>query len=186
MRSLDKPDERDTPPDEVLDPLLVTARELGGAVTKLQQSDIDTPASRALRDIGIAADGFDQNSNPPPFIDPETGIAYWIGVFQPDKDDPANCVTSVLSLGRDPETGEVEALLAPCVPGDWDKAYGAAEYLLGIVEKDGIDHGLDAAEGMALASDQRALWDEKRGIPLEQDAAENLADYTRDQWEIDL
>ena len=186
MRSLDMPDERDTPPDEALDPLLVTARELGGAVTKLQQSDIDTPTSRALRDIGIAADGFDPNTNPPPFIDPETGIAYWIGVFQPDKDDPANCVTSVLSVGRDPETGEVEAQLAPCVPGDWDKAYGAAEYLLGIVEKDGIDHGLDAAEGMALASDQRALWDEKRGIPLEQNAAENLADYTRDQWEIDL
>ena len=107
-------------------------------------------------------------------------------MFQPDKGDPDNAVTSILSLGRDPDTGEVEAQLAPVVPGDWDKAYGAAEYLLGVVEKGGIERAFEAAEGMALAADQRDLWEQERGIPLEPDAAQDLADYTRDQWEIDL
>ena len=95
-------------------------------------------------------------------------------------------MTSILTLGRDAESGEVEAQLAPCVPGDWDKAYNAAEYLLGVVEKGGIERVFDAAEGMALASGQRELWQDERGIPLAGDAAQDLADYSQDQWELDL
>ena len=167
MQTLDTPD---LPPDEI----------------ELDAPEVETPAFRALRDIGIAAEGFDPEADPPPFIDPETGTAYWIGVFQPDKDDPDNAVTSILSLGRDPDTGEVEAQLAPVVPGNWDKAYGAAEYLLGVVEKDGIERAFETAEGMALATDQRDFWEAERGMPLAPDAAQDLADYTRDQWEIDL
>ncbi len=148
--------------------------------------DSNSPSFKALHEIGVTADGFDPDTDPAPFIDADTGIAYWIGVFQPDKDDPSNCVTSILTLGRDANTGAVEAQLAPCVPGDWEKAYGAAEYLLGVLEKGDIERTFDAAEGMALAADQRALWERERGIPLEPDAAQGLADYTRDQWEIDL
>jgi len=167
MQTLDAPD---LPPDEL----------------ELDAPEVETPAFKALRDIGIAADGFDPEADPPPFIDPETGTAYWIGVFQPDKDDPDNCVTSILSLGRDPDTGEMEAQLAPCVPGDWDKTYEAAEYLLGVVEKGGIERAFETAEGMALATDQRDLWEAERGMPLAPDAASDLADFTRDEWEIDL
>ena len=180
-RSLNVLDAPDLPPDDFqLENLFDLEDEPAPAV------DTETPTFKALREIGLTADGFNPEADPPPFIDPETGTAYWIGVFQPDKDDPDNCVTSILSLGRDPETGEVEAQLAPCVPGEWDKAYGAAEYLLSVVEKGGIERAFEAAEGMALAADQRELWDRERGIPLEPDAAQDLADYARDQWEIDL
>lgn len=180
-RSLDSIAGPDLPSNEFdLDDLFGLDSEPGQTV------ETDTATFKALREIGIAADGFDPDSDPPPFVDPETGTAYWIGVFQPDRNDPDNAVTSILSLGRDPETGEVEAQLAPIVPGEWDKAYGAAEYLLGVVEKGGIERAFEAAEGMALASDQRELWERERGIPLEPDAAQDLADYTRDQWEIDL
>lgn len=180
-RSLDSIAAPDLPPDEFdLEALF------GRETDPVQSLETDTPTFKALREIGISADGFDPDNDPPPFVDPETGTAYWIGVFQPDKNDPDNAVTSILSLGRDPETGEVEAQLAPIVPGEWDKAYGAAEYLLGVVEKGGIDRAFEAAEGMALASDQRELWERERGIPLEADAAQDLADFTRDQWEIEL
>ncbi|MFZ2880717.1 MAG: hypothetical protein WA009_14350 [Phototrophicaceae bacterium] len=177
MRSLDAPD---LPPDN-----LDLEAIFGDDIASLAES-ADSATFKALRDIGIDANGFDPETDPPPFIDPDTGTAYWIGVFQPDKGDPDNAVTSILSLGRDPDTGEVEAQLAPVVPGDWDKAYGAAEYLLGVVERGGIERAFEAAEGMALAADQRDLWESERGIPLEPDAAQDLADYTRDQWEIDL
>ncbi len=181
MRTLDTSILPDLPPEDfALEDLFDLETEPTRAV------DPDSPSFKALHEIGVTADGFDPDTDPPPFIDAETGTAYWIGVFQPDKDDPSNCVTSILTLGRDPDTGEVEAQLAPCVPGEWDKAYGAAEYLLGVLEKGGIERTFDAAEGMALAADQRALWERERGIPLEPDAAQDLADYTRDQWEIDL
>jgi len=131
---------RDDPPDHQLEPLLQTALDLGGVA-----NDLETDASRpdigqsstfeALSAIGIEAEGFDPAKNPPPFYDAEAGTAYWIGVFQPDKDDRENCVTSILSLGRDPETGDLEAQLAPCVPGDWDKAYASAEYLIQVAQK---------------------------------------------------
>src|SRR5258708_37225591 len=54
-------------------------------------------------------------------------------------EDPKNCVASVLSLGRNPETGELEAQLAPCVPGDWDKAFESSQHLLSVMERGGID-----------------------------------------------
>ena len=44
----------------------------------------------------------------------------------------------------------------------------------------------DTAEGMALATDQRELWEAERGVPLEADAARDIADYTRNQWEVEL
>ena len=177
MRSLDAPD---LPPDDLdLDALFADDMDAPA-------ESVESPAFKALRDIGIATDGFNPDADPPPFIDPETGTAYWIGVFQPDKDDPNHAVTSILSLGRNPDTGEMEAQLAPCVPGDWDKAYDAAEYLLNVVERDGIEHAFETAEGMALATDQRDLWEAERGLPLEPDAAQDLADYARSEWEIDL
>jgi hypothetical protein len=188
MRGLGDSDAPDLPPADLdLDDIF------SGDASDLDDlfGDADTPADdaaafRALRDIGITADGFDPDADPPPFIDPDTGTAYWIGVFQPDKDDPDNCVTSILSLGRDPATGEMEAQLAPCVPGDWDKSYEAAEYLLGVVEKGGIERAFETAEGMALATDQRELWEQQRGLPLDAGAAQELAEYTREEWEIDL
>jgi hypothetical protein len=39
---------------------------------------------------------------------------------------------------------------------------------------------------MALATDQRELWEAERGMPLAPDTADNLAEFTRDEWEIDL
>lgn len=183
MRSLQARQSPDVPPDQLQLETLLGDETLH---TPTSPEPDDVAAFHALRDIGIVGDGFNPTTDPPPFVDPETGTAYWIGVFQPDKHDPSNCVTSILSLARDSQTGEVEAQLAPCVPGEWDKAYGAAEYLLGIVEKGGIERAFEAAEGMALASDQHELWERERGIRLEADAAQDLANYTRDQWEIEL
>lgn len=180
---------RDEPPDAAIDPLIRTAVELGGVVG---EPEVDTPqleddsAFQALSAIGIEAEDFDPTKDPPPFYDAETGTAYWIGVFQPDKEDRETCVTSILSLGRNPETGEMEAQLAPCVPGEWDKAYASAEYLIQVAQKGGIDRCFDAAEGMALATDQRELWESERGVALEPDAAKEIADYTRDAWEVEL
>lgn len=181
VQSLNTPGAPDLPPDDLdLDTIFA---DDGGAIPP----ELDDPSTfRALREIGIAADALDTDTDPPPFIDPHTGTAYWIGVFQPDADDRQNCVTSILSLGRNPDTGEMEAQLAPCVPGDWDKTYEAAEFLLGVVERGGIEGAFDAAEGMALATDQRELWEAERGLPLEPNAARELADFTRDEWEIDL
>jgi hypothetical protein len=172
MRGVDTYD-MDEPPLEALDPLIETAARLGGVAV---EHEVDTPhleveeraAFQALNAIGIEAEGFDPSKDPPPFYDEVTGTAYWIGVFQPDKDDRENCVTS------------------PCVPGEWDKAYSAAEYLIGVAQKGGIDRCFDAAEGMALATDQRELWDEARGIALEREAADEIAQYTRESWEVEL
>jgi hypothetical protein len=191
MLGIDESDAPDLPPADLdLDAIFAgdvpNLNDLVGDGGTSALSADEAAAFKALHDIGIAAEGFDPEADPPPFIDPDTGTAYWIGVFQPDKDDPENCVTSILSLGRDPDTGELEAQLAPCVPGDWDKSYEAAEYLLGVIERGGIERAFETAEGMALATDQRELWEAKRGMPLEPDAAEELADYTRDEWEIDL
>lgn len=173
---------RDEPPDYLLDPLVQTAIELGGVEAQIE----DQSAKQALSAIGIQAEGFHPTQDPPPFYDAETGTAYWIGVFQPDKDDRENCVTSILSLGQNPETGEMEAQLAPCVPGHWDKAYTAAEYLIEVAQKNGIDHCFDAAEGMALATEQREIWDKERGVALQPGTTQSIADYTHDNWEMDL
>lgn len=177
------------PPEEALDPLIQTAIELGGVIVEPElepEPVVEEAAFQALNAIGVQAENFDPNADPPPFYDAETGTAYWIGVFQPDKDDRANCVTSILSLGRNPETGEMEAQLAPCVPGDWDKAYASAEYLIQVAGKGGIEQVFDTAEGMALATDQREFWQTERGVALEPEATREIADYTREQWEVEL
>jgi len=180
---------RDEPPDHAIDPLIQAAIELGGVVV---EPDVaapqieDSSAFQALSAIGIAAENFDPTKDPPPFYGAETGTAYWIGVFQPDKEDRENCITSILSLGRNPETGELEAQLAPCVPGEWDKAFSATEYLIQVAQKGGIERCFDAAEGMALATDQRELWESQRGVALEPQAAQEIADYTRQTWEVAL
>ena len=182
MRSLDAPGVSDLPPDD----LDRDANFRGAVFGQNNRSDDEAGAFKALHDIGITAEDFDPDVDPPPFVDLETGMAYWIGVFQPDQDDPHYFVTSILSLSRDPETGEMTAQLAPCVPGDWEKAHEAAEYLLSVIERGGIDRAFETAEGMALATDQRELWEAERGLLLEPNAAQELADYTREQWELDL
>ena len=171
----------DDPPDTSIEPLIETALELGGVV-ELELDD-DT-AFQALQRIGIDTADFNPDDNPPPYRDEQTGTAYWIGIFQPDKDDPENCVTSILSLGQNPDTGEMEAQLAPCVPGDWDKTYGVAEYLIQIAERGGIEQVFDTAEGMALATDQRDLWEVERGLPLSPESASDIANIT--DMEVDL
>jgi hypothetical protein len=175
----------DAPPPEALDPLVQAAIDLGGAVVEPDIAPANDAAFQALSAIGVAADDFDP-SDPPPFYDADTGTAYWIGVFQAEPDDPDNCVTSILSLGRDPATGDMAAQLAPCVPGDWDKTYAAAEYLIDVARRGGIEPVFDAAEGMALATDQRGYWEAERGVPLEPEAARDIADYTRSNWEVNL
>ncbi len=183
----------DDPPEEALDPLIQTAIELGGVIVEPEvepEPVVDEAAFQALNAIGVQAENFDPSTDPPPFYDAETGTAYWIGVFQPDRDDHDNCVTSILSLGRNLETGEMEAQLAPCVPGDWDKAYGAAEYLIQVAQKGGIEQVFDTAEGMALATDQREFWETERGVALEPEATREIADgmaaFSREQWEVEL
>ena len=181
----------DDPPEEALDPLIQTAIELGGVARAVEpeveaEPAVDEAAFQALNAIGVQAENFDPSTDPPPFYDAETGTAYWIGVFQPDKDDRDNCVTSILSLGRNPETGAMEAQLAPCVPGDWDKAYASAEYLIQVAQKGGIEQVFDTAEGMALATDQRDFWETERGVALEPDTTREIADRARETWEVEL
>ncbi len=173
----------DAPPPELDDPLLARAAELGGVVRDVTPAFDDPSAFHALHEIGIQAEGFNPTADPPPYYDQASGTAYWIGVFQPDKDDRANCVTSILSLAK--TDAGYEAQLAPCVPGDWDKAHEAAEFLIAQAQKGGIERAFDAAEGMALATDQRALWEADRGLALDDVATQDLADYAA-QWEIDL
>jgi hypothetical protein len=182
-------DHADTPPPTIVDELVQAAAELTGA-QQLDESFAATfenkAAFQALSAIGIDAEGFDPAKDPPPFYDAESGTAYWIGVFQADEADRENCITSILSLGRNAETGTLEAQLAPCLPGNWDKTYGAAEYLIDVAQRNGIAHCFDAAEGMALATEQRELWETSLGLPLESDTAQAIADYTRDIWEMEL
>ena len=187
-RGLDQLDDwLDMPPDDAIDPLIEAAIELGGVVREAERNaPIFTEEQAALAEIGLQVDSFDPVNNPPPFYDDETGTAYWIGVFQPDVDDRDNCVTSILSLGRDSESGDLVAHLAPCVPGDWDKTYGAAEYLIDVAQRGGIEPCFDAAEGMALATEQRELWQTPRGVALAPDAAQGIADIATDNWEVDL
>lgn len=161
----------DDPPDASIEPLIQTALELGGIVA-LEMEDETT--FQALHRIGIDANDLNLSDNPPPYRDERTGTAYWIGIFQPDKDDPENCVTSILSLGKNSTSGEMQAQLAPCVPGDWDKTYGIAEYLIQIAERGGIEQVFDTAEAMALATDQRDLWEVERGLSLSPESTSDI------------
>lgn len=180
----DDPIHWDDPPEPAIEPLLQTVMELAEDTARPEIED--QAAFQALRAIGIEAENFDPTKDPPPFYDTATSIAYWIGVFQPDPEDREHCVTSILSLGRSLETGETEAQLAPCVPGDWDKAYSAAEYLIDLAQKGDIERVFDAAEGMALATSQRELWDHERGMSLETETTDVLAAYSRELWEMEL
>jgi hypothetical protein len=170
----------DAPDPALDDALLARAAELGGVVSS--PTFDDPSAFHALHEIGIDARGFDPAHDLPPYYDADSGTAYWIGVFQPDKDDREHCVTSILSLAKT-EAG-YEAQLAPCVPGDWDKAHEAAEFLIAQAGKGGIERAFDAAEGMALATGERALWDAERGLALSDRATQDLAEYTS-QWEME-
>jgi len=180
----------DDPPEAALDPLLQTAMDLGGVLVERELEPAGEPepdaACQALGAIGLRAEDFDPARNPPPFHDPQTGAACWIGIFQPDPDARDHCVTSLLSLARDPDSGQLEAQLAPCVPGDWDKAFAAAQYLIQVAQRGDLDRVFETAEGMALATDERALWEGERGLPVEPDTTRRLADVTRAEWEVDL
>jgi hypothetical protein len=68
-RALNTPDAPELPPN---------APTFGG-----ERAEGETPTFKALREIGIQAEGFNPESDPPPFLDPETGTAYWIGSFNP-------------------------------------------------------------------------------------------------------
>jgi len=178
--------EPDAPPDHAQDDLLHAAYELGGVEVELDEPE-HYPAVQALEEIGLSADGFDPDRDPPPFYDEATHTAYWVGVYQPDPDDREVCVASILSLTRDPDSGAYEAQLAPCVVGDWDKAHETSEYLIGIAERsDDIDRVFEAAEGMAIASQQRDDWQHERGVELEPDSAQDIGAYAAQQWELDL
>jgi hypothetical protein len=174
----------DSPPDYAHDDLLRLAYELGGVVVDLEEPH---PAALALSDIGLAAGDFDPDADRPPFYDAATNTAYWIGVYQPDPADHEVCVASVLSLTPDADTGAYDAQLAPCMVGDWDQAYSASQHLIGIAERRAdIERVFEAAEGMAIAADQREAWQRARGVPLEPDTAQDLGEHAAEQWEVDL
>ena len=179
--------EPDIPPEYAHDELLRTAYELGGVAIEVEEEPDYYPAAQAMEEIGLSADGFDPDTDPPPFYDQATNTAYWIGVYQPDPDDREVCVASILSLTRDPDSGAYEAQLAPCVVGDWDKAYEASEHLIGIAERsDDIERVFEAAEGMAIATQQRDDWQHERGVELEPESAQDIGAYAAQQWELDL
>lgn len=172
----------DTPPEYAHDELLRTAYELGGV--EVEQPD---RAAQALHKIGLSAEGFDPDRDMPPFYDQTTNTAYWVGIYQPQADDREVCFASILSLTRDPASGAYEAQLAPCMVGDWDQAYAASEHLIGIAERsEDIERVFEAAEGMAIAANQREGWQHGRGVPLEPESAQYIGDYAARTWELDL
>ncbi|NLF78262.1 MAG: hypothetical protein GX573_21425 [Chloroflexi bacterium] len=177
----------DVPPEYAHDDLLRAAYELGGVEVEVEEEPEHYPAAQALEEIGLSADGFDPDRDPPPFYDQATNTAYWIGVYQPDPDDRDICVASILSLTRDPDSGAYEAQLAPCMVGDWNKAYEASEHLIGVADRsDDIERVFEAAEGMAIAGNQRGEWQHERGVELEPDSARDIGEYAAQQWELDL
>ena len=176
----------DIPPQSAQQTLLHTAYELGGVEAEMHQPP-PYPAAQALEEIGLSAEGFDPDRDPPPFYDAATHTAYWIGVYQPDPDERDVCVASILSLTRNPQNGAYAAQLAPCVVGDWDKAYAASEHLIGVAERsDDIARVFEAAEGMAIAADQRAAWQHARGVELAPESAHEIGEYAAQQWELEL
>jgi hypothetical protein len=178
--------EPDIPPEYAHDELLRTAYELGGVPVEIKDPD-PHPAAQALENIGLSAEGFDPDHDMPPFYDADTNTAYWIGVYQPDPDDREVCVSSILSLTRDPGSGAYGALLAPCVAGDWDKAYEASEHLIRIAERnDDIERVFEAAEGLAIAADRRQDWQHARGVSLEPESAQDIGETVTQAWELDL
>jgi hypothetical protein len=178
--------EQDMPPDHAQADLVRTAYELGGVEAEMEVAELHS-AAQALTGIGLSAGDFDPDRDVPPFYDETTQTAYWIGIYQPDPDDRETCVASILSLTRDPESGAYEAQLAPCVAGDWEKAYQSSEHLIGIAQRsDDIERVFEAAEGMAIAADQRQEWLHERGVALEPRSAQVVGEYVTQQWEMDL
>jgi hypothetical protein len=188
---------RDTSSDELEQVELLTGERVPLELADLEDADAaSVPAMTrdgrgqeafwALHAIGLQAEDFDPDADPPPFYDPATGAAYWIGIYQPDLTDPERCFTGILSLGRDGRDGELEARLALCAPGDMEQATRAGEHLLTVMEREGLDACFLAAESMAIATEQRERWGNERGMPLAQTFAEEAASYARETFDIEL
>ena len=129
---------------------------------------VDEPSLQqtAIGEIGLRLAHADLD--PPMFTDDASNTQYWIGVFQPDIDDEATCITSILSLTAD-DAGNYHAQLAPCAIGDWETAHNNAHFLIEKAQQGGMDYAFDAAEAMARGSQQRDTWHNERGIPMEID-----------------
>ncbi len=122
--------------------------------------------SEAVAALGVRIDNLDPAA--PTLYDPRSETGYWVGVYQ-DPATPNTAVTSVLSVGPDAD-GRPEAHLAPVTVGDPAHAERAAAYLMKMADKTrDVDQVLDAAEGMAVATQNRELWDTPRGIPVAED-----------------
>src|SRR5262249_41654303 len=63
-------------------------------------------------------------------------------------------------------------------------AFESSQHLLGVIEREGIDACFLASESMAVATDQRDLWETERGMALESDYAEQAAEYGNETWVI--
>ncbi len=72
------------------------------------------------------------------------------------------------------------------MPGDWDKAYQSSQHLLGVMQKEGIDACFLAAESMAIATDQRELWENERGVTVNPGYTQEVAEYAKEVWELEL
>lgn len=72
------------------------------------------------------------------------------------------------------------------MPGDWDKAYQSSQHLLGVMQKEGIDACFLAAESMAIATDQREGWEHERGVTVNPDYAQKVAEYAKEAWALEL
>ncbi len=130
---------------------------------------------QAVKDLGIQLEGFDPATTPPPLFDAKTNTAYWIGVYQ-DPETPDQGITSLLSIQMD-ENDAPQARLAPVAMGDFDHAHRTAEYMLTVAERtQDVAQVLDVAEGMAVATQHRELWDSEQGIPVERDIAFSLVE----------
>jgi hypothetical protein len=135
-----------------------------------QREDIDETVEleQVIQGLGIQIEDFDPTTTPPPLFDEETNTAYWVGVYH-DPETPDQGITSLLSITVG-ENGEPEARLAPVATGDLDHAQRTAEYLLNVADRtQDVGQLLDAAEGMAVATQHRELWETAQGIPVADD-----------------
>lgn len=168
----------DAPPHETLDPLLATAYELGGVPGRTVP--IDTGTFQAVEQLGVSADTLRDDASRP-LYDAASDTHYWIGVFQPDPADTDFCITSILSVQRDPATQQPVAHLAPCADGDWDTAYEHATNLIDVAHQQGLDACLDVAADMARDTQQHLIWDDGHGVQLDESTSRHVAD----QLELD-
>lgn len=137
----------------------------------LEREDIDQPieVEQVIQRMGIQIEDFDPATTPPPLFDENSNTAYWIGVYQPDENNSDEAITSILSIQQD-ENGQTHAHLAPVATGDFDHAHQTAEYLLKVAERtQDVGQLLDAAEGMAVATQHRELW----GMEVDEDITFN-------------